>query len=98
MKKLRNSVENSSSVSIRKGSLQKDATKTNRHEKTQTTTLTLETLRAIARIVRAIDSRLPKQADGRLDTPIAISPHGDSAATNCQDGSQGHEGKNQEKP
>jgi len=96
MERSRNTVENSPLVSIRKARSQKHATDTNGYEKAQTPTLSLEALRAIARIVRAIDSRLAKQADGRLDTPIAISPHGDSAATNCQDGSQSDESKNEQ--
>jgi len=63
MKKSRNAVENLSSVSIRKVPLQKHATDTNGYEKTQTTTLSLEALRALSRIVRAIKERLGSGAD-----------------------------------
>jgi len=93
MKKSRNAVENLSSVSIRKARSQKHGTDANRHEKVQTPTLSLETLRAISRIVRTIKGKLARQAGGPLDTQIAISPDGGSPATNCQNGSQSHEGK-----
>jgi hypothetical protein len=97
MKKSRNSDENSSSVSIRKGSLQNVLSDTNEQEKAQIPTLGLEALRTLARIVGAIKSRLARQADGPLDTRIATSPDGGSPATNCQNGSQGNEGTKQEK-
>jgi hypothetical protein len=63
MERSRTSGENSSSVSIRKAPSQKHATDTNRYENTQTTTLGLEALRALSRIVRAIKERLGGAGD-----------------------------------
>jgi hypothetical protein len=97
MEKSRNAVGNSASVSIRKAPVQKYATDTNEHEKAQIPTLSLEALRGIARITKAIKSRLARQADGPVDTRIATSPDGGSPGTNCQNGSQGNEGTKQEK-
>jgi hypothetical protein len=96
MQRSRNSGGNSSSISIRKAPLQRCATDTNEDEKAQIPTLSLESLRAIARIVRAIKSRLSRQADGPVDTRFATSPDGGSPATNCQDGSQSDESKNEQ--
>lgn len=63
MARSRNSGENSALVSIRKARSQRCATDTNRYEKTQTTTPSLDTLRGLARIVRAIKERLGGTGD-----------------------------------
>jgi hypothetical protein len=63
MERSPNSVGNSSLISIRKAPLQKHATDTNRYEKTQTTTLSLDTLRGLARVIRAIKERLGGAGD-----------------------------------
>jgi hypothetical protein len=97
MKRSRNSVGNLASVSIRKGHVQKHATDATRYEKTHIPTLSLEALRALARIVKTIKGKLTRQADRPLDTQVGISPHAGSPATNCQDCSQNNEGTNQEK-
>jgi hypothetical protein len=58
MKGTRNDDANTSSVSIRKAPSQKHATDANRYENAQTPTLSLEALRAIARLARGIKERL----------------------------------------
>jgi hypothetical protein len=58
MERSRNSGRNSLCVSIRKVRSQNVLSDTNEHEKAQTTTLSLEALRGIARIVRVVKERI----------------------------------------
>ena len=58
---------NSSAVSIRKGAARKMVSNTNKDEKAKSPTLSLETLRTIGAIVRAIRERIDS-ADHQGDT------------------------------
>ena len=70
---LRTPGTNASSVSIRKSHLQRCATDTNEHEKSQTPTLSIEALRNIGRIVGEIKARVDANG-GNQDSSAVCTP------------------------
>jgi hypothetical protein len=94
METSRKPVGNSSLVSIRKAPAQNVLSNANEHEKAQIPTLSLEALRAIARIIQAIKTRIATIADaphGQHDTRTGVTPYAGSPAPNCPDGSEDHD-------
>jgi hypothetical protein len=61
MKKSRNAVENSSSVSIRKAPLQNMLSSTNEHEKVPIPILEIDALRIVGRLVRTIRAKIESE-------------------------------------
>ena len=80
MRTIRTSGRNSASVRIRKPHLQNVLSDTNKHENTQTPTLSIEALRTIGRIIRGIKTRI--DAVNRHDevTQTCIADSGSRAA------------------
>ena len=64
VKKSHDSCKNSLSVSIRKAPAQNVLSDTNENEKEQSPVLRVDALRSIARVVRAINSRIRTEAGG----------------------------------
>jgi hypothetical protein len=65
---------NSSSVSIREARLQRCATDTNEHEKSQTPTLSIEGLRNIGRVMRDIKAKIDAATGGNQDSSAVCTP------------------------
>jgi len=74
MSRSRNAGRNSASVSSWKSRLQRCATDTNEHEKSQTPTLSIEALRNIGRIVRDIKARINDANDHGNDNSATFVP------------------------
>jgi hypothetical protein len=80
---------NSSSMSIRKPHLQNMLSDTNAHEKPQTPTLSVEALRNIADIVRALKARINgANSHDRDNTAKCATLDSGSTATTCPMGSE----------
>jgi hypothetical protein len=77
----RNAGKNLSSVRIWEAHLQRCATDTNEHEKSQTPTLIIEGLRNIGRIVRAIKARINDSTGRDHDNTATCEPVGSGSRT-----------------
>jgi len=98
MKKAPKICRNSSSASIRKAPAQRYATDTNEHENSQTPTLSVEALRNIADIVRALKARI-NGANGhdRDNTAKCATLDSGSTAATCPMGSENTDSTKKEK-
>jgi hypothetical protein len=88
---------NSSSVSIREARLQRCATDTNEHEKSQTPTLSIEGLRNIGRVMRDIKAKIDAATGDNQDGSPACTSHPGSIAATCPMGSEDTDSTKKEK-
>ena len=98
MSRSRNTGRNSSLVSNWKGHLQRCATDTNEHEKSQTPTLSIEGLRNIGHIVRDIKARInDANGHGNDNSATCVPIDSVSTATSGPLGREDHDGAKEEK-